>query len=603
MRALADLVARWRTPEPEFPHSLSEPEVCVLCNTATSRMKNFKLHGICENCDYHHSISAWTRIKLLADPGSFHETNASTTSIDPLSFPDGGNYRRQLREAFRRTALREAAVTGRCEIRGRPVMLIVLDFGFLGGSMGVVVGERVAQAFENATKHNLPVVSVISSSGMRMREGLLALQQMAKTAATANDHSKNNLGHFTILANPCTGSVFASFANLADVIIGEPGALMGYTSLAVLEKTDGKPLAPEHHSSESHLKLGLIDQIVTRTRQRDFLASLIDLTAPSYRLEITKPIELITRRPNREFSPWHEVSIARHTDRPTALDYISRISTSFIEIHGDRIVGDDPGILTGFADLGGQAVMFVGHQRSVNDGNAPPYIHPYGIRKATRAVRIAEKFSLPIITFIDTRGAIRNRVAEDGGIGNAIAKHLATMTELKTPILSMIIGEGGSAAALSLSIADRVLISEHAIFSISSPEDTASALFRNTERADEAAKALKLTATDAFDLGIVNRIISEPEGGAHTDHDAAATLVKAALIQELAMLRRIKIHKLTRARYTKYRKTSGYQNFFRVSLGRNITDLQSWLRRRWTSKRLSTPPEIDHDDVDDIPIN
>ncbi len=604
MRALADLVARWRTPEPNVPHRLADQDACVLCAAPTQAMPEFAGNGVCTHCGYHHAISAWTRVQLLADPDTFHETHASTTSIDPLSFPDGGNYRRQLREAFRRTALREAALTGRCDIRGRTVMLIILDFGFLGGSMGVVAGERIAQAFEYATKHNLPVVSVISSSGMRVREGLLALTQMAKTAAAAERHSGRGLAHFTILANPSTGSAFASFAKLADVIIGEPGALMGYASLRTIERVEGAPLAPDAHSAESHLEAGLIDQVVGRARQRDLLISLVDLTTPSYRLEITRRLEPFVGRPDHDISPWHEVSMARHTDRPTALDYIGRISTSFVELHGDRSSGNDPGLLAGFADLGGEAVMIIGHQRPDDGDRLPPYIQPQGIRKATRAIRLAEKFHLPVITLIDTRGALPTRAAEDGGIGHAIAQHLAAMTTLKTPIVAVITGEGGSAAALTLSVADRVLISQHAIFSIASPEDAAAALFRDTDRADEAAEALRLTAADAFRLGIVDYVIPEPENGAHADHDAAAALLKTAVLQELATVRRTKTAKLLRNRYAKYRQTPGYQNFFRVSLGRNLTDLRTWLLQRWSARRFNLPDPPDADDETyDIPTN
>ncbi|MEE9276783.1 MAG: acetyl-CoA carboxylase carboxyltransferase subunit alpha/beta [Dehalococcoidia bacterium] len=601
MRALADLVARWRTPEPRLPREPEEQETCVLCGARTAQQETFARDGVCANCGYHHALSAWARIQLLADPGTFQEMHASTTAVDPLSFPDGGNYRRQLREAFRRTALREAAITGTCQIRGRPALLIVLDFGFLGGSMGVVVGERVARAFEAASKRKLPVVSVISSSGMRVREGLLALTQMAKTAAAAQRHHQRNLAHFAILANPSTGAVFASFANLADVIVGEPGALMGYSALRDIERLEGAPLPADAHSAESHLERGLIDLVVGRSRQRDLLVSLLDLTAPTYRLEITRRLEPFVPRPARTIAPWHEVELARHQNRPTAMDYIGRMTTSFVELRGTRGHGDDANVIVGFADLGGQAVMIVGHQRTDEAQPQPPWLRPEGVRKAARAMRLAEKFSLPLVSLIDTRGALPSREAEEGGIGNAIADNLALMSTLRTPILAVIIGEGGSEAALAFGVADRLLMLEHAIFSIVSPEDAAAALYRDSDRADQVAGALRLTAADARQLQVVDLIVREPSAGAHANHDAAAGMLKTAIVQELGELRRVGPAKLVRRRYDRYRTTPGYQNFFRVSLGRNLTDLRTTLSDRLRQALARRFPRLRRDGDDDTP--
>ena len=581
MRRLADLVARWRTPEPRMRSETADEQSCVLCGAATAKSPGFELHGVCGQCGYHHAISAWTRIRLLADPGTFRESHASTTSVDPLSFPDGGAYRRQLREAFRRTALREAAITGVCEIRGRSVMLIVLDFGFLGGSMGVVVGERVAQAFEDATRRKLAVVSVCSSSGMRVQEGLLALTQMTKTTAAAGRHQRAGLAHIGVLSNPCTGAAFGSFANLADVLIGEPGALMGFASLRDLERAEGGPLDSSAHSAESHLANGLIDQVVGRERQRDLLSTLVNLTSPTTRLEITRRLEPFVRPGGREVPPWHEVELARHSRRPSAIDYIGRMTTSFVELRGDRSGTDDADLVVGPADLGGEAVMLIGQQRDGESDGQAAIMRPAGLRKAQRALRLAEKFRLPVVTLVDTRGVEKTRAAEDAGLGAALATTLALMSRLETPLLAVIIGEGGSSGALALSVADRVLMLEHAIFSITSPEDAALALHGDASKVDEVTEGLRLTAHDARELGIVDFIVREPRDGAHADADAAASLLRTAIVQELGVLATQKPSKLVKRRYDRHRRTAVYQNFFRVSLGRNLGDL-----RRGTLERL-----------------
>ena len=606
MRVLADLVARWRTPDPHPPADAGADAFCVLCGAPTAGTDSYDTYGVCGRCGYHHAISAWKRIDLLADPGTFREIHASTTSIDPLQFPEGGDYRKQLREAFRRTGLREAVLTGVCEMQGRQVVLILLDFGFLGGSMGVVVGERVAQAFEYATRRRLPVISVITSSGTRIREGVLALMQMAKTAAAVDRHSRRRLAHLAILGNPSTGGVFASFANLADVIVAEPAALLGFASLRDLERSELGPLPPDAHTAEAHLHHGLIDQIVPRDRHRPLLTALIDLTTPSYRLEITKRLEPFVRRPLRPISPWQEVQLARHERRPTALDFIGRMTTSFVPLQGDRHRGDDPAVVAGLADLGGRSVVLIGHQRAPDGAHEPPLIRPEGFRKGLRAMRLAEKFRLPLLTLIDNRGAQPNRDAEEHGLGHALAANLAAMVGLRTPTVAVIIGEGGGEGALAFGVADRVFMLEHAIFSVASPEHAAEQLLRRPERAQRMAEALRLTALDARRLGVVDHIVREPRGGAHENHAAAAAGLKTVLLQELNSLARIPLQTLLRQRYRRYRSAGVYQNFFRVSLARNIGDLRAAIVERLTRRlrRLRLPSRLEpEDDPSHIPVD
>ncbi|MCY3887747.1 MAG: acetyl-CoA carboxylase carboxyl transferase subunit beta [Chloroflexi bacterium] len=582
MRALADAVARWRTPKPQPPQRGEEETPCVLCGSDTSTMQSYATLGVCSACNYHHAISAWQRIRILADGNSFREIHASTTSIDPLSFPEGGDYRDSLREAFRRTRLREAAITGVCKIQGRPTVLIILDFGFLGGSMGVVVGERVAQAFEYASNRGLPVVSVITSSGTRVQEGVLALMQMAKTSAAAGQHSRRRLTHVTILGNPSTGGVFASFANLADVIVGEPGALVGHATLRDVEEAERGELPPETHTAESHLAHGLIDQVVARGRQPDLLASLLDLTAPKPRLRIKRGLKLLDWHPSRAINPWQEVQLARHEGRPGALDYIGRIADTFVELRGDREAGDDSSVITGLADLGGQPVMLIGQERSRSEKRQPPLIRPEGFRKSLRAMRLAQKFKLPLVTLVDSQGADPSRDAEEHGLGHAIAENLAMLAGLRTPVIATIIGEGGGSGALAFAIADRVLMLEHSIFSVASPERAAAILYRDQSRAERLAKALRLTAADALELGVVDRVVREPRGGAHEDHDAAAAQLASAIREALGDVSNVPVRKLVRQRYQRYRKVGIYQSFFQVSLRRNLADLQDDMRGRFS---------------------
>ena len=255
--------------------------------------------------------------------------------------------------------------------------------------------------------------------------------------------------------------------------------------------------------------------------------------------------------------PWQRVQISRHISRPFMLDYIRRGCEDFVELHGDRHIGDDNAMPAGFAMWGGQKVVVVGHQKGRdtkenllrNFGSA----HPEGYRKALRLMRLAEKFQLPIVTLIDTPGAFPGIGAEERNIAEAIAFNLKEMMTLKTPVIAVVIGEGGSGGALGIGIADRVLMMENAYYSVISPEGCAAILWKHREHAPEAAQALKLSAQDLTGLGIVDGIVPEPLGGAHHDHEAAAAALKTAVSQALAELMTIPVDRLLDERYNKFR--------------------------------------------------
>ncbi|MDY6911108.1 MAG: carboxyl transferase domain-containing protein, partial [Chloroflexota bacterium] len=237
----------------------------------------------------------------------------------------------------------------------------------------------------------------------------------------------------------------------------------------------------------------------------------------------------------------------------TSLDYIARITSSFVEIHGDRSYSDDPSIICGLAEMGGQAIVIIGQQRDRNGGHNGPE----GFRKAQRAMRLAAKFSLPLITLIDTPGAYPGPESEERGIGNAIATTMALLSDLPTPVISVIIGQGGSEGALALGIANRILIMENAFLSVISPERAASILFRDVKRAEELAAALKLTAADCKSLRVVDLIIPEPAGGAHIDPVEAARLLKNLIIRELLQIQTQSPDKLIKSRYKRLRYVGG----------------------------------------------
>jgi acetyl-CoA carboxylase carboxyl transferase subunit alpha len=257
-------------------------------------------------------------------------------------------------------------------------------------------------------------------------------------------------------------------------------------------------------------------------------------------------------------TPWQRTQVARHPQRPSSLDYIGRICDSFVELHGDRLYGDDHAIVAGFARLNGRAVVVIGPQkgktlkeRMQRNFGMP---NPEGYRKALRLMRLAEKFNKPVITLIDTPGAYPGIGAEERGQSEAIARNLFTMASLRVPIVSVVIGEGGSGGALAIGVADRLLMLQHAVYSVISPEGCAVILWNDPKKAPDAAEALKMTAEDLLRLGVVDEIISEPPGGAHRDPMAMCDAVKKALELHLSALLELPLEELLRRRTKKYRR-------------------------------------------------
>ena len=576
-----------RRQKEETEVSTEARERCLFCGADLSASELYKRYRVCDSCRFHYSLSARERIDLLVDAGSFNETNRSLVSLDPLSFSDKVSYRRRIFEAQRRTGLTDAAVTGICAISGQPAVIMVLDFSFMGGSMGCVVGEKVALAFELAVKKKLPVVAVVSSGGARMQEGILSLMQMAKTVAAAKRLHAAKLPFLSVLTNPTTGEVYASFANLGDVMVAEPHALVGLASLRAEEEATGKPLPKGSHTAEFQLEHGMIDLVVDRTKLRELLSILLYLLGSRYRLMLAKkrlPYQVPGQPPK---SAWEEVQLARHEKRPTALDYISRTTSGFVELHGDRLYGDDKSIVCGLAELSGQAVVIIGQERDRPDSTGG--IYPEGFRKAQRAMRLAAEFDLPVITLIDTPGAYPGLEAEERGVGEAIASTIALMSDLPVPIVSAVIGEGGSEGALAMGVADRILMLENAIYSVISPEGAASLIYRDTAKAEELAPALKLTARDCKELEVIDVIVPEPEGGAHRAPEEAARQLKIYLVQELLEIQRLSPSNLLKARYKKFRRMGEYSSHFRAAILKEVNQLQDYLQRGAAELREHIP--------------
>jgi acetyl-CoA carboxylase carboxyl transferase subunit alpha len=302
-------------------------------------------------------------------------------------------------------------------------------------------------------------------------------------------------------------------------------------------------------------------ELVSRVRELRELAKSDRALEPELRRLEDKAAKL-ARELFAVLSPWQKVQLSRHPNRPYTLDYIDRIFADFVELHGDRCFGEDAAIVAGFARLRGRSVMILGHQKgrgakdNVKRNFGMP--HPEGYRKALRLYEMASRFGLPIITLIDTPGAYPGIGAEERGQSEAIGACLAAMARACVPIVATIIGEGGSGGALALGVANRVLVLEYGTYSVISPEGCASILWKDGSKAGEAATRMKMTAPDLLRLGVVDRIVDEPAGGAHQDHDAAARLVENAIGEALRDLEGLSPDALVEDRYRRFRRMGAY---------------------------------------------
>lgn len=564
---LSSLMSRWAAPAlPDASLSSSSPQVCPECHTEQEAADGvYQRFAVCAHCGYHFVWSARARIEQLADPDTFQPIGRAIYPLDFLGFMGDVSYAVKLRLEQLKTGLRDAAIIGRCRIGQVDVVLATMDFHFMGGSMGSVVGEQITVAFEYARRHRLPVVTVANSGGARMQEGTISLMQMPKTAAAAQRLHAAGLFYCSVLASPATGGVFASFANLGDVILAEPRAVVGFAGPRVAEQVLGQRLPDGSHRAEALLDAGLLDAIVPRQELPQVVRVLLQATVRAalarqkshggQRSDASAPAFVASAEPAS--SAWDTVGVARRPDRPAALDYIHYLSPTFVELHGDRCYGDDAAMVAGLGAIEGRAILFVGEQRRFErqDGaGLPMRPRPEGFRKAIRMMELATRLNCPLITFIDTIGADPGEESERHGIGWSLAHCLATMSDMPVPTIAVIIGEGASGGAVALALADHVMMLQQAIYEVIAPEGAATILYRDARRAAEVAGQLRLTAADCLALGIVEIIIPEPPGGAQTDPLATMQAVQLATLKALATLDHLPVRQLLARRYRKFRR-------------------------------------------------
>lgn len=476
-------------------------------------------------------LGAGERILSVVDEGSFEPWFEAIEENNPLEL-DG--YIEKLRAAREKSGSTEAVMVGLASIGGIKTVIGACDTGFMMGSMGRVMGERITRAFDEATKRRLPVIMFCCSGGARMQEGAISLMQMAKTSAAVKRHANAGLFYCSVLTDPTLGGVTASFAMIADIVLAEPHARVGFAGPRVIQQTIGQTLPEGFQTSEFMLDHGMVDSIVEREKLPGCLEKLLRIhvhaTAGFYPASAQEAACAEDGFAEVQKTPWEKIKMCRSRERATAIEFIDAIFDDFMELHGDRYFSDDRAMIGGIAMFGAQPVTVVGMMRgktmeeSFSRNFGMP--KPEGYRKALRLMKRAEKFSRPIITLINTSGAYPGIDAEERGQGEAIARSVMEMFDLTVPVLAILIGEGGSGGALAAAIGNEVWMLENATYAILSPEGYSSILFKTESRAEEAAGKMKLTAQDLLRMEIIDRIIPEYGGADSKTVDQIAAYMK-----------------------------------------------------------------------------
>lgn len=567
--------------KPQVPDGMFQKcEACKKILYSEDVKKNFYC---CPECGKHFRIGARQRIELVVDRNSFEEWDAELVGSNPLQFPD---YEEKLETLRQTTELTEAVVTGAASIRGKETAIGAMSADFLMGSMGTVVGEKITRMVERATADRLPVVLFCCSGGARMQEGIFSLMQMAKTSQALKRHEEAGLLYVSVLTDPTTGGVTASFAMLGDVILAEPGALIGFAGPRVIQQTIGQKLPEGFQSAEFLMKHGFVDRIVKRDQMRKTLAVLLqsvpeaamvcgdsqeevlekesqeqtlqEKTVQEQEIQESKIEQRASEEEKVERTPWERVELARSSQRPYTSDYLSTVFDGFLELRGDRLSGDDRAVIGGIAALGDRYVTVIGLQkgRNLKENKYRNFgmANPEGYRKALRLMKQAEKFHRPIILFVDTPGAFCGVEAEERGQGEAIARNLFEMSGLKVPVLTIITGEGGSGGALALAVSNEVWMLENSVYSVLSPEGFASILWKDGKRAKEAAAVMKMTAEELKEFGIIDKVLQENEPANVEQMGELANRMRAEIQNFLGNYEMKTQEELLEQRYQKFRK-------------------------------------------------
>ncbi|WP_285616675.1 carboxyl transferase domain-containing protein [Kineosporia sp. NBRC 101677] len=469
--------------------------------------------------------------------------------------PVDRSYATALRTARERSGLDESLVTGEGRLGGRAVALVVGDFSFLGGSIGVATAERFVAAADRARERRLPLIASPASGGTRMQEGTVAFLQMVKISAAVAAHRAAGLPYLVYLRNPTMGGVLASWGMLGHLCAAEPGAMIGFLGPRVFEALNGEPFPEGVQTAENLFRHGLIDAVVGPQELRrvaiDALTVLTVLTGSSAP-DAPRPLEPglattdVAEVPDQP--AWDSIVRSRDPRRPGLRELLKVAADTVVPLNGTGQGEADPAMLLALARFGNAGCVVLGHDRRAEAGAA---IGPAGLREARRGMRLAAELGLPLVSIVDTAGAALSREAEEGGLAGEIARSLADLTTLAAPTVCLVLGQGAGGMALALLPADRVVAAQHGWISPLPPEGAAQILYRAPERAAELAQAQGVRARDLLRDGIVDTVVRE---FAEDDADGFLRRVGTVLEHELLQVLRVDPEQRLAQRLARYRR-------------------------------------------------
>ena len=547
-------------------YSIESLENCLQCDKKIKDSELYSTYKICHNCNFHFYIKPYERINLLTDRESYVEFNQKLPNEFNYIYDKYPDYAKRAQKDTERTGLNDSVLTGYASIGGNRCILTILDFSFMGGNLGLISGEKISLAIDLAVSKKLPIVSIISSSGTRLEEGIISIMQMAKITLSMANAKKFNIPSISLLTNPCTGQAYATLATFSDIIMSEPGASVGLSPLKDLKHSSGS-VKFESRTSDSLVSRGLIDSIVNRNHQKEQISRIIDLLNNRHKLVYENKNKKVNEFALSDIPIDKREYISQHPSRPSASLFLDKVFEHFFELKGDRLLENSERIVTGLAQLGGQTVMLVAQEyiKDASSSIGKNGLSSTDFRKCTRAISLASKFNIPIITFIDTKGHDQSYEEEIKGIGVSLGGTLLAMAELNSPSMSVLIGVGGSEAALSLDISDRRLMLENAILKI--PDN-------NTEI---NKKNMVLGSRECKELDIVDIIVPEPIGGLHLNPDECFSLLRKVLMIELAELNQMSSRSRFRSKYNKFRGIPGFSNNMLTDLTNDVLSVKSKL--------------------------
>ena len=517
---------------------------------------------ICPRCGRAFIMSPKQRFDLLFDDNSWERLTPPNVSDDPLQFEDRVTYKSRLAEARSETGCYDAVTTADGTIGGVPSTVCVLNGYFMMGSMGRAAGDAIVAAIEHAVAEHRPFIMVTSSGGARMQENILSLMQMARTTVAVNKLHANGIPYIVLLTDPTFGGVTASFAMLGDIHIAEKGARVGFAGRRVIEQNIREKLPSNFQTADYLYEHGMVDMVVARGDLHDKIANILAVltkqTCEPKQISVKTPEHDISKkiRGMGETEAYDKVLLARHENRPHFLDYIDGIVDCWTYLAGDRLYAEDAAMGSGIGFWRGIPAVIIGQEqgRTIETRQKHRFgmPNPDGYRKAQRMMKLAEKFNLPVISLFDTAGAFAGREGEERGQSQAVASSIAMGLSVATPYVAVNVGQGGSGGAIAIGTGDRVLMMENAIYSVIAPESCASILWRDNKFKAEAAAAMKLTAKDMANLNVIDEVIPEPAGGAHTDWQTTMELLANSVAKHITELQEIPASELPARRADKF---------------------------------------------------